>query len=45
MPSGTGKTEALSRGGGQPPTEAAPAARRPGPGVPLAKREKINDDQ
>ena len=39
MPSGTDETKRLTRRGGQPPTEPAPVARRPRPGVPLAGGE------
>ena len=39
MPSGTGESEPLTRRGGRPPTEPAPVARRPRPGVPLAGDE------
>ena len=39
MPSGTRETKPLTRHGGQPPTEPAPVARRPRPGVPLAGDE------
>ena len=39
MPSGTGETKPLTRHGGRPPTEPAPVARRPRPGVPLAGDE------
>ena len=39
MPSGTRETKPLTRQGGQPPTEPAPVARRPRPGVPLAGGE------
>ena len=39
MPSGTRETKPLTRRGGQPPTEPAPVARQPRPGVPLAGGE------
>ncbi len=39
MPSGTESRERLTRQGGQPPTEPAPVARQPRPGVPLAGGE------
>ena len=39
MPSGTESRERLTRRGGQPPTESAPVARQPRPGVPLAGGE------